>query len=55
MSELLRTGHLRYLVVCDENGRKSDPILQMYVTSFQSWEAVPVVELKSHEVTKRSK
>jgi len=41
---------LRWLILCDENGRKTEPVLQ-YREDEKDWEDVPIEEFKTWKTT----
>jgi len=40
---------LRWLVICDKNGNKTQPVLQYWDDVLRWWIDVPVVEVKESE------
>ena len=40
---------LKYIVVCNEHGRKSEPELHYWDDDFKQWEPVPTEECKTWE------
>jgi len=37
---------LRWLIICDKNGRKTEPELQYYDKDWGTWTPIPIVEEK---------
>ena len=46
---------LRYLITCDKNGVKTEPMLQYWDDESNRWECVPWVECKTWEEEAYSK
>lgn len=40
---------LRWFVVCDKDGRKTNPELQYWDEGYQMWDGIPYVECKDYE------
>ena len=40
---------LRYLVICDKHGQKTEPMLQFYNKEFKTWDYVDGYEIKEGE------
>jgi hypothetical protein len=40
---------LRYLIVCDRFGKKTEPVLQYFCKFIGNWEDIETVEMKEHE------
>ena len=46
---------LRWIVLCDKNGRKTKPDLQFWNEDDEIWEDVPYVEMKTWEYDPKRK
>ena len=43
--------NLRWLIVCDKNGQKTEPILQYYDVEYKRWCVVRIEEIKEWKLT----